>query len=136
MRNFFLRLMAGRYGIDQLHNALLVLCFALLLLSRLLHIAWLDILSLLLLLLCYFRCFSRNINARYRENQKFLAAVQPLRKWFGGLRQRFRDRCIRLPMIPDARSLNLSNTVAVCVYEALRQTGFPGLTDAGEMAGR
>lgn len=92
MRNFFLRLMAGRYGIDQLHNALLVLCFALLLLSRLLHIAWLEILSLLLLLLCYFRCFSRNINARYRENQKFLAAVQPLRKWFGGLRQRFRDR--------------------------------------------
>ena len=51
-------------------------------------------------------------------------------------RQRFRDRCIRLPMITDARSLNLSNTVAVCVYEALRQTGFPGLTDAGEMAGR
>ena len=49
-------------------------------------------------------------------------------------RQRFRDRCIRLPMIPDARSLNLSNTVAVCVYEALRQTGFSGLLGAGEMA--
>ena len=37
-------------------------------------------------------------------------------------------------MIARARSLNLSNTVAVCVYEALRQTGFPGLLDAGEMA--
>ena len=49
-------------------------------------------------------------------------------------RERFRDRCIRLPMISEARSLNLSNTVAVCVYEALRQTGFPGLTDTGEMA--
>ena len=92
MRNFFLRLMAGRYGIDPLNNTLLVLCLVLMLLSRLLHIAWLDILSLLLLLLCYFRCFSRNMNARYRENQKFLVAVQPLRKWFGGLRQRFRDR--------------------------------------------
>ena len=48
-------------------------------------------------------------------------------------RERFRDRCIRLPMIAEARSLNLSNTVAVCVYEALRQAGFPGLLDAGEM---
>ena len=31
-------------------------------------------------------------------------------------------------------SLNLSNTVAVCVYEALRQNGFPGLLGVGEMA--
>ena len=51
-----------------------------------------------------------------------------------GFRQRFRDRCVRLPMSPLARSLNLSNTVAVCVYEALRQAGFPGLLDSGEMA--
>ena len=51
-------------------------------------------------------------------------------------RERFRERCIRLPMISEARSLNLSNTVAVCVYEALRQTGFPGLQDTGEMAGQ
>lgn len=49
-------------------------------------------------------------------------------------RERFRERCIRLPMIDEARSLNLSNTVAVCVYEALRQNGFPGLTGTGEMA--
>lgn len=50
-------------------------------------------------------------------------------------RRRFRDRCVRLPMVSQARSLNLSNSVAVLVYEALRQTGFPGLLDAGEMAG-
>ena len=50
------------------------------------------------------------------------------------LRERFRDRCIRLPMIDEARSLNLSNTVAVCVYEALRQNDFPGLLGVGEMA--
>ena len=49
-------------------------------------------------------------------------------------RERFRDRCIRLPMVSEARSLNLSNTVAVCVYEALRQNGFPGLQGTGEMA--
>ena len=33
---------------------------------------------------------------------------------------------LRLPMRPDSRSLNLSNTVAVAVYEAWRQLGFPG----------
>ena len=49
-------------------------------------------------------------------------------------REKFRERCVRLPMVCEARSLNLSNTVAVCVYEALRQNGFPGLLEAGEMA--
>ena len=49
-------------------------------------------------------------------------------------REKYRDRCVRLPMVSDARSLNLSNTVAVCVYEALRQNGFPGLQGTGEMA--
>ena len=37
------------------------------------------------------------------------------------------DNCIRIPMIEDARSLNLSNAVAVAVYEAFRQQEFPGL---------
>lgn len=40
-----------------------------------------------------------------------------------------KDYCIRIPMINDinARSLNLSNSVAVVVYEALRQIGFPDM---------
>lgn len=50
-------------------------------------------------------------------------------------RERFRERCVRLPMVSEARSLNLSNTVAVCVYEALRQADFPGLSPVGEMVG-
>ena len=50
-------------------------------------------------------------------------------------RQRHRERCVRLPMRAEARSLNLSNSVAVLVYEALRQQGFPGLLEQGEMAG-
>lgn len=39
----------------------------------------------------------------------------------------FPDRWVRLPMLPGWRSLNLSNAVAVAVYEALRQHGFPGM---------
>ena len=50
------------------------------------------------------------------------------------LRKRWRDRCIRIPMRSDARSLNLANSVAVLTYEALRQLGFPGLSGMGEMA--
>ncbi|GAW91302.1 tRNA (uridine(34)/cytosine(34)/5-carboxymethylaminomethyluridine(34)-2'-O)-methyltransferase TrmL [Calderihabitans maritimus] len=37
------------------------------------------------------------------------------------------EYCIRIPMINEARSLNLSNSVAIVLYEALRQQGFPGL---------
>ena len=37
------------------------------------------------------------------------------------------DHALRLPMLSDARCLNLSNSVAVAAYEALRQWGFPGL---------
>jgi len=37
------------------------------------------------------------------------------------------DTCIRIPMKSGARSLNLANSVAVVVYEALRQNGYPGL---------
>ena len=55
-----------------------------------------------------------------------------------GLPEAFRtahyDRCIRLPMVSPARSLNLSNSVAVLAYEALRQQEFPGLMRCGEMA--
>ena len=55
-----------------------------------------------------------------------------------GLPEKFRtehyDRCIRLPMREEARSLNLSNSVAILTYEALRQTGFPNLCGVGEMA--
>ena len=40
---------------------------------------------------------------------------------------RFPERCLRVPMLPGNRCLNLSNTVAIVLYEALRQMDFPGL---------
>ena len=45
------------------------------------------------------------------------------------------ERCVRIPMRPDARSLNLANSVAVLLYEALRQQGFPGLAGEGHLRG-
>lgn len=43
------------------------------------------------------------------------------------------DECVRIPMIDDARSLNLSNAVAIGVYEALRQMGYPTLQNVGQL---
>ncbi|MGN1031601.1 MAG: tRNA (uridine(34)/cytosine(34)/5-carboxymethylaminomethyluridine(34)-2'-O)-methyltransferase TrmL [Butyricicoccaceae bacterium] len=45
------------------------------------------------------------------------------------------ERCIRIPMREGARSLNLSNSVAVVVYEALRQNDFMNLIEAGVFPG-
>ncbi len=45
------------------------------------------------------------------------------------------ETCVRIPMLdhPDARSLNLSNSVAVGVYEVLRQWNYPGLLCKGQL---
>lgn len=43
------------------------------------------------------------------------------------------DGCVRIPMLNDTRSLNLSNSVAIAVYEGLRQQGFKGFNTAGNL---
>ena len=43
------------------------------------------------------------------------------------------DTTVRIPMLPDIRSLNLSNSAAIVLYEALRQTGFAGMQTQGEL---
>ncbi len=46
---------------------------------------------------------------------------------------RHKEECVRLPMLGEARSLNLSNTVAVGVYEVLRQWNYPELQNKGQL---
>ncbi len=43
------------------------------------------------------------------------------------------ERCVRIPMIGETRSLNLGNSVAILLYEALRQNSFEGMKTAGEL---
>lgn len=43
------------------------------------------------------------------------------------------EMCIRIPMLPEIRSLNLSNSVAIVLYEALRQQEFAGLEEQGNL---
>lgn len=44
-----------------------------------------------------------------------------------------KDRCIRIPMNPEIRSLNLANSVAIVLYEGLRQNNFEGMQMEGEL---
>ncbi len=46
------------------------------------------------------------------------------------------DKCVRIPMTSKARSLNLSNSVAIIAYEAMRQQNFESLQDYGQLTGR
>ncbi len=43
------------------------------------------------------------------------------------------ESCIRIPMLGETRSLNLANSVAIVLYEALRQNGFEGLEEKGNL---
>lgn len=45
----------------------------------------------------------------------------------------YQDTCVRIPMWGDIRSLNLSNSVSVVLYEALRQNGFEKMTKQGDL---
>lgn len=46
---------------------------------------------------------------------------------------RHKDSCVRIPMMPTLRSLNLSNSVAIAAYEILRQWDFPELQNSGSL---
>jgi tRNA (cytidine/uridine-2'-O-)-methyltransferase len=63
-------------------------------------------------------------DVRYSENS-FLFFGKETAGLPESLLKKYHDRCIRIPMRPQARSLNLSNSVAIVVYEALRQLKFP-----------
>ena len=46
---------------------------------------------------------------------------------------KYPDTCVRIPMLPGARCLNLSTSVAVGVYEVLRQWDYPALQNEGQL---
>ena len=52
------------------------------------------------------------------------------------LLEKYYDKTLRIPMFGKLRSLNLSNSVAITLYEAIRQNGFDNLNPEGELTGR
>jgi len=74
------RFMVGRYGIDKLNMAILIAGFILSIVNIFMPFATvrlvLTLLSYVLMGLAIFRCFSRNIYKRYRENRRYLLWLQ------------------------------------------------------------
>lgn len=74
------KFMAGRYGRDSMGNGIFLLAVVFALLGWLTHRILFSYLSLAFLIWGYFRILSRNITARYAENQKFLGIWLPLQR--------------------------------------------------------
>jgi len=75
MRERLIRFMAGRNGNDQLNNFLLIITLVLMLIGVVINGAvgrYITIFSMLLLALCYFRMFSRNVHKRREENGRYM----------------------------------------------------------------
>lgn len=83
--------MRGRYGVDQLNFFLLVVAIVISLVVSLFRLPfwWL---SLVFLVLCYFRMFSRNVYKRAGENTKFLRMVYPITSRYKNAKKRWKDR--------------------------------------------
>jgi tRNA (cytidine/uridine-2'-O-)-methyltransferase len=84
-------------------------------------------------------CLSTKAPRSYCEAQYQDACYLFFGKETKGLPEDFleahRESCVRIPMRENIRSLNLSNAVAITVFEALRQLEFPNLQDYGKMKG-
>ena len=77
---WFANLMRGRYGTDNLNRFLLIIALVVIVVDIFVRWRLLDLLTIALLIYVYCRMFSRNINARYRENQKFLQLTARFRR--------------------------------------------------------
>lgn len=81
---WFANLMRGRYGTDNLNRFLLVIALILVIADMFIRWRVLYLIAVILLIYVYCRMFSRNVNARYRENQKFLQLTARFRKKSSG----------------------------------------------------
>ena len=79
IRNWLRRVMMGRYGQDHLNVFLLIVAILLSLIASLLRFGVLSLISYVFLIVCIFRMLSRNINARRKENDRFIRFWWPIR---------------------------------------------------------
>lgn len=124
------RMMMGRYGVDQLTIAMLILYVVLNLISQIARWSALWLFSLVLLGLCFFRMLSRNTQRRYQENVRFLRIWNPTKQWLYNLKYRIQDRkthryfkcpkCSSTLRVPRGRG-KISITCPVCRTEFIRK---------------
>lgn len=78
------------------------------------------------------KALNRHTDAKY-EDGCYLVFGKETRGLPESLLLKNRDNTVRIPMIEEARSLNLSNSVAIAAYEVLRQWDYPELLTHGEL---
>ncbi|HLR34819.1 MAG TPA: hypothetical protein VK071_05760 [Tissierellales bacterium] len=77
--NWLKRFMAGRYGLDQLSVVLIIVNFLISILLMFFNSRILNILSMILLIIVFYRVLSKDIAKRYQENMKFLSIWNPMK---------------------------------------------------------
>ncbi len=83
--------MQGRYGSDNLSRFLLVVWLLFIILSSIFRIPYFWLIELAFIIYLYFRMFSRNIPARYKENQAYLRIRNRVIRFFRFLPEKFRS---------------------------------------------
>ena len=78
------------------------------------------------------KALNRHTDAEYEDNC-YLVFGKETRGLPESLLVKNKESCVRIPMIEEARSLNLSNSVAIAAYEVLRQWDYPELLTHGEL---
>jgi flagellar biosynthesis component FlhA len=84
--------MQGRYGSDQLGKLLLVLSLACIVLSLIPNLSLLALVGLAILVICYWRLFSKRVDKRYQENLHYLRATAGIRRRARKVRKRYANR--------------------------------------------
>ena len=88
MKERLRKVMQGRYGVDQLSNAMITLSVILVVISIFTKSSYANIAAMVILALSYFRIFSRNVYKRYDENTKFLNLMNPIKSKMYGVSNR------------------------------------------------
>ena len=94
LRYRFAKFMQGRYGVDSLSRFLSVILLIVIVIGLFVKIPFSQVISIALLIILYWRMFSKNIPGRYAENQKFLHLRDKLlgnRSDFGSNMSQFKD---------------------------------------------
>ncbi len=92
MREKLARFMYGRYGNDQLNRFLLIVSMVLVVITLFTGIDTFWYIGVVLITLTYLRMFSRKIQKRYAENQKYLKLMNPISGWFKLRIKHFKER--------------------------------------------
>lgn len=134
--NWFRRFMYGRYGSDQLSTFLFVLYIVLLVFQMIFRGtavgSVLMLVSYAVVLIYFFRTFSRNIYRRQMENQKFMQAWNPVKNYFKFWKMRFDERngvkklfrcpkCHQTIRVPKGKG-KIAITCPKCRFEFIKRT--------------